>query len=66
MNCRVGQLLILTALAAVPVTARAAPARTLTLTQAIDVALSHNPQLAIEAENIVVADAHERADARPR
>jgi outer membrane protein len=66
MNCCVGPLLILAALAAVPVTAHAAPARSLTLMQAIDVALSHNPQLAIEAESIVVADAHERADAKLR
>ncbi|MEO7735363.1 MAG: TolC family protein, partial [Kofleriaceae bacterium] len=66
MNRPVGLVLILAALAAAPATAHAAPARSLTLMQAIEVALSHNPQLAIEAESIIVADAHERADAKLR
>ncbi len=69
MNRCVGSILTLTltlALAAVPASAHAAPARSLTLMQAIDVALAQNPQLAIEAESIIVADAHERADAKLR
>ena len=39
-----------------------APARTVTLAQAIEIALTHNPQLAIETENIVISDARTRAD----
>jgi outer membrane protein len=40
--------------------------RQLTMAAAIEIALSHNPQLAIEAENIVVADAKAHADAKLR
>lgn len=49
--------------------AAAAPASTprqLTMAAAIDAALSHNPQLAIEAENIVVAQARATADSKLR
>jgi len=44
----------------------AASARQLTMEAAIDLALSHNPQLAIEAENIVAADAKATADSKLR
>ncbi|TMQ17840.1 MAG: TolC family protein [Deltaproteobacteria bacterium] len=49
-------------------TADAAPGapRELTLTAAIDIALSGNPQLAIERENIVAADARAASDATLR
>lgn len=40
----------------------APPVRPVTLAGAIDIALSGNPQLAIEAENIAVADARTRSD----
>ena len=43
-----------------------APARQLTMAQAIEAALSHNPQLAIEAENIVAAEAKATADSKLR
>jgi outer membrane protein len=46
--------------------APASPARQLTMAAAIDVALSHNPQLAIEAESIIVADAKATADSKLR
>jgi outer membrane protein len=62
------------ALAGTPVAARAqapappalAPARSLSLAQAIEAALAHNPQLAIAAEAIVAADARTAADATLR
>lgn len=44
----------------------AAPARQLTIAAAIEVALSHNPQLAIEAENLVVAESKAAADSKLR
>src|SRR5438046_3024385 len=50
---------------AVPTHPPAAP-RSLTLAAAIDVALSHNPQLAIEGENIAAAEARATADSRLR
>ncbi|HSS03159.1 MAG TPA: hypothetical protein VLM79_39120, partial [Kofleriaceae bacterium] len=40
--------------------------RELTMAQAIDVALERNPQLAIEAENVVAARAKARADSKLR
>lgn len=40
--------------------------RALTMAQAIDIALSQNPQLAIETENIVAADAKAEADSKLR
>src|SRR5205823_8803658 len=43
----------------------AAP-RQLTMATAIEIALTQNPQLAIEAENIVVAEARARADSTLR
>src|SRR5258705_2978987 len=46
--------------------AQAAPARRLTMAAAIEVALAHNPQLAIEGENIVVAEARATADSKLR
>jgi outer membrane protein len=52
------------ALAAEPA-ARSAP-RQLTMETAIELALAHNPQLAIEAENIAAAHAKTRADSRLR
>ncbi|HEX3479004.1 MAG TPA: TolC family protein [Kofleriaceae bacterium] len=39
-----------------------APARRLTLAEAIDLALSGNPQLAIDADRVVAAEAQARAD----
>ncbi len=42
------------------------PAVTMTLAQALDTALAHNPQLAIAAETIVAADARASADATLR
>jgi outer membrane protein len=42
------------------------PPRRLTMETAIELALAHNPQLAIEAENIVAAHARTRADSRLR
>ena len=45
--------------------AESAPRR-LTLAEAIDVALAQNPQLAIERENIVAAEAREASDATLR
>ncbi|HEY0993347.1 MAG TPA: TolC family protein, partial [Kofleriaceae bacterium] len=44
----------------------AAAPRELTMESAIEIALAHNPQLAIEAENIVAAQARARADSRLR
>ncbi|HEX2690214.1 MAG TPA: TolC family protein [Kofleriaceae bacterium] len=41
-------------------------ARQLTMAAAIEIALSHHPQLAIEAENIVVAESRAAADAKLR
>ena len=45
---------------------RAPPRRELTLSGAIEIALSGNPQLAIEAENVVAAEARTRSDAALR
>lgn len=45
--------------------AESAPRR-LTMAEAIDIALSHNPQLAIETESIVAAEARARSDATLR
>jgi outer membrane protein len=53
-----------TAFAAEPA-APSAP-RQLTMETAIELALAHNPQLAIEAENIAVAHARTRADSKLR
>src|SRR5215510_4204540 len=53
------------ALADEPKPAAAAP-RELTMELAIEIALAHNPQLAIEAENVVAAQARSRADSRLR
>jgi outer membrane protein len=39
-----------------------APARRITLAEAIDLALSGNPQLAIDADSVVIAEARTRAD----
>ena len=56
----------------VPARAEAAPAperravTTMTLAQALDTALAHNPQLAIAAETIVAADARAASDATLR
>jgi outer membrane protein len=44
---------------------KAAP-RQITMATAIEIALSNNPQLAIEAENIVAADAKARSDSKLR
>src|SRR5262249_50305633 len=44
----------------------AAAPGTLTLAAAIDLALAHNPQLAIEAESIVAAQARANADSKLR
>jgi outer membrane protein TolC len=52
-----------------PLPAQGAPgatARQLTMASAIEIALSHNPQLAIEAENIVVAQSRATADSTLR
>lgn len=46
--------------------APSSPAHPVTMAQAIDAALSHNPQLAIAAETIVAADAKATADATLR
>jgi outer membrane protein len=46
--------------------ASSSPGRELTMASAIEIALAHNPQLAIEAENIVVAHARTRADSKLR
>src|SRR5262245_13238088 len=46
--------------------ASGAPARRLTMAGAIEVALSQNPQLAIEGENIVAAEAKATADSKLR
>jgi len=46
--------------------APAAQPRELSMESAIEIALAHNPQLAIEAENIVAAHAKTRADSRLR
>src|SRR5262249_40572854 len=49
-----------------PPGAPASPVRQLTLSAAIEAALSHNLQLAIEAENIVAAEAKATADSKLR
>jgi outer membrane protein len=49
-----------------PVHAEPGPARELTLAGAIEIALEHNPQLAIDAESIVAAEAKATADATLR
>jgi len=49
-----------------PPGAPASPVRELTMAAAIEAALSHNPQLAIEAENIVAAEARATADSKLR
>jgi outer membrane protein TolC len=51
---------------AMPPSMPAAPVRLLTMAQAIDAALSHNPQLAIARETIVAADARAKADSALR
>jgi len=60
------RLLIVAALAGSASVAHAAPPRALTMAEAIELALSHNPQLAIRAEDIAVADARERGDGKLR
>jgi len=52
-------------LAARGASAESAP-RQLTMAEAIDVALSHNPQLAIESESIVAAEARAASDSKLR
>jgi outer membrane protein TolC len=56
-----GAALVAASLASAAV-AGGAPARRLTLADAIDLALSGNPQLAIDADGVVAAEARTRAD----
>src|ERR1044071_9230161 len=53
-------------LAARAASAESAPPRQLTMAEAIDVALSHNAQIAIESESIVAAEARAAADSKLR
>src|SRR5262245_37111261 len=53
-------------LAARGASAESAPPRPLTMAEAIDIALSHNAQIAIESESIVAAEARAAADSKLR
>src|ERR1051325_1296037 len=58
-------IVVCSLLAARGASAESAP-RQLTMAEAIDVALSHNPQLAIESESIVAAEARAASDSKLR
>ena len=53
-------------LAARAASAESAPPRQLTMAEAVDLALSHNAQIAIESESIVAAEARAAADSKLR